>query len=49
MSDEREKMKQRIVKLKNRKGKVDHGIKMCRNCGKEFPEKENFNWSCRTH
>ena len=47
--DEREKMKLRITKLKNRKGKVDHGIKMCRNCGKEFPEKENFNWSCRTH
>lgn len=46
---EREKMKQRITKLKNRKGKVDHGIKMCRNCGKEFHEKENFNWSCRTH
>ena len=21
----------------------------CRNCGKEFHEKENFNWSCRTH
>jgi len=47
--DEREKMKLRITKLKNRKGKVDHGIKLCRNCGKEFPEKENFNWSCRTH
>ena len=47
--DEREKMKLRIVKLKNRKGKVDQGIKMCRNCGKEFHEKENFNWSCRTH
>ncbi len=22
---------------------------MCRNCGKDFNEKENFNWSCRTH
>jgi hypothetical protein len=49
MIDEREKMKIRIHKLKNRKGKIDYGIKMCRNCGKEFPEKENFNWSCRTH
>lgn len=49
MIDERDKMKLRIVKLKSRKGKVDYGIKMCRNCGKEFPEKENFNWSCRTH
>lgn len=49
MIDERDKMKLRIVKLKSRKGKVDYGIKMCRCCGKEFPEKENFNWSCRTH
>ena len=22
---------------------------MCRNCTKEFHEKENFNWSCRIH
>jgi chromosome segregation ATPase len=46
---EREKMRQRIVKLKLRKGKVDYGIKMCKNCGKEFHEKDNFNWSCRLH
>lgn len=49
MIGEREKMKIRIQKLKNRKGKVDQGIKMCRNCGREYHEKENFNWSCRTH
>ena len=49
MAAEREKMKFRIVKLKNRKGKVDLGIKMCRICNKEFHEKENFNWSCRSH
>ena len=49
MVDERDKMKHRIVKLKMRKGKVDYNIKMCKNCGKEFPEKENLNWSCRTH
>jgi len=46
---EREKMKQRIIKLKSRKGKVDQGIKMCKLCAQEFHEKENFNWSCRTH
>jgi len=23
--------------------------KMCANCGKDFDEKANFNWSCRTH
>lgn len=42
-------MKQRIVKLKSRKGKVDQGIKLCKQCGQEYHEKENFNWSCRTH
>jgi hypothetical protein len=42
-------MKQRIMKLKSRKGKVDQGIKMCKMCAMEFHEKENFNWSCRTH
>ena len=46
---EREKMKQRIIKLKSRKGKVDQGIKMCKMCAQEYHEKENFNWSCRTH
>jgi len=42
-------MKVRIQKIKNRKGRVDHGIKMCRSCGREFHENQNFNWSCRTH
>ena len=46
---ERDKMKQRITKLKNRKGKVDQGIKMCKNCGREFHNDNNFNWSCRVH
>jgi hypothetical protein len=46
---EREKMKQRIIKLKSRKGKVDQGIKMCKLCALEYHDKENFNWSCRTH
>lgn len=49
MAAEREKMKFRIIKLKSRKGKVDMGIKMCKICNKEFHEKENFNWSCRSH
>lgn len=22
---------------------------MCKNCAKDYIEKENFNWSCRTH
>ena len=47
IKNEREKMKQRIIKLKSRKGKVDLGIKMCKKCGKEYNEKDNLNWSCR--
>ena len=46
---ERDKMKQRFIKLKNRKGKVDLGIKTCMKCNNEFREKENFNWSCKQH
>ena len=47
--DEKEKMRARIIKLRNRKGKVDVGIKTCKNCGKEFHENSNFNWSCHIH
>ena len=37
-----------MQKLKNRRN-VDLEQKICRNCGKEYPASENFNWSCRTH
>lgn len=47
--EEKEKMKQRITKLIQRKGKFDSANKTCKKCSKEFNEKENFNWSCRTH
>jgi hypothetical protein len=46
---EKEKQKFRIQKLLQRKGKFDSGFKTCKNCGKEYNEKENFNWSCRQH
>ena len=46
---EKEKSKLRIQKLIQRKGKFDSGFKTCKNCGKEYPEKENYNWSCRMH
>ena len=46
---ERDKQKLRIVKLISRKGKFDSGLKTCKNCGKEYSEKENFNWSCTVH
>ena len=39
----------RIQKLIQRKGKFDSGFKTCKNCNKEYNEKENFNWSCRVH
>lgn len=47
--DEKDKMRQRIIKLKSRKGKIDVGLKTCKNCGKEFNENSNFNWSCHIH
>jgi len=47
--DEKEKMKKNIVRLLARKGKFDNTQKVCKNCQKEFIEKENFNWSCRVH
>ena len=38
-----------MVKMKNRRGKLDLGLKMCKNCSKEYLESDNFNWSCKTH
>ena len=46
---DREKMKERIKKLKSKKGKFDAQQKVCKACGKDYSEKENFNWSCRIH
>jgi hypothetical protein len=48
LSNEREKLKIKISKLKRRRN-VDLNQKICKNCGKEYLENENFNWSCRTH
>ena len=47
--DEKSRMKDRISKLKHRKGKATEDYMICGKCGKDFNEKENFNWSCRTH
>ena len=49
MRAERDRLKQRIVKLKSRKGRVDLGIKICKKCGKDYNEVDNMNWSCRMH
>lgn len=45
---ERDKLRIRVQKLIKRKGK-DPGLRQCKNCNNEFNDKENFNWSCRTH
>ena len=48
LQNERDKMRQRIMKLKNRRN-FNINQKICKMCAKEYLEKENFNWSCRTH
>jgi peptidoglycan hydrolase CwlO-like protein len=48
LQNERDKMRQRIQKLKSRRI-FNINQKICKLCGKEYLEKENFNWSCRTH
>jgi chromosome segregation ATPase len=47
--DEIEKLKIRVRKLIAKKGNFSVNIKTCKKCTKEYNEKENFNWSCRTH
>jgi hypothetical protein len=49
LSQEQTKLKFRMQKILQRKGKMESGIKICGRCGKEYNEKENYNWSCRTH
>ena len=48
LQTEKESLKLMIKKIKNRKT-VDVSSKICVNCGKEFSEKENYNWSCQKH
>lgn len=49
LADEKEGLKRALAKLFARKGKVNNDTRNCKNCNKEFVEKENFNWSCRIH
>jgi len=49
LTQEKLKMLERIKKLKSKRGKFDEGSKVCKNCSKDFMEKENFNWSCSIH
>lgn len=38
-----------MIKIKNRKGRIDLGVKICKICTREYNETDNFNWSCQTH
>ena len=38
-----------MKKIKKNKGKLIEGHYMCVNCNKEYNEKDNFAWKCRTH
>ena len=39
---EREKMKERLKKMKMRRGKNTVLTKVCKNCNKDYQESENF-------
>lgn len=41
-------LRKRLEKMKFMSIKV-FNQKICRNCLKEYNDKDNFNWSCRTH
>eukprot|EP00392_Amoebophrya_sp_AT5.2_P004005 g4010.t1 len=52
MSMEYEKMRQKWKKYyRTRRANLlfEQDTKTCKNCGKEYMENQNFNWSCRTH
>ena len=47
---ENKRLRQRIEKLRNWKFMSNsNNLVVCKNCGKEYLETDNFNWSCRTH
>jgi hypothetical protein len=49
VTNERDKLRIKISRLKMKKKNVDLNQKICKNCSREYLENENFNWSCRTH
>jgi len=46
---EKLKLIEKIKKMKMMRGKFEADSKTCKKCGKDYFEKENFNWSCCTH
>lgn len=50
LTDERTKLRESLKKYRfRRKMYYEQEQKICKKCGREYIEKENFNWSCRTH
>merc|ERR1712072_855491 len=49
LSEDRDKLKQRLKKYRARRKMFEAEQKTCKHCGREYIESENFNWSCRTH
>jgi glutamate-1-semialdehyde aminotransferase len=49
LAEDRDKLRKNVSRLIAKKGNLQSSTKICKNCQVEFVEKENFNWSCRTH
>jgi hypothetical protein len=49
LMDENLKLRQRIQRIKNKRFRIEDNQKICKKCTREYLEKENFNWSCKTH
>lgn len=49
LQDENLKLRQRIQRIKNKRFRIEDNQKICKKCTREYLEKENFNWSCKTH
>ncbi|EPR61285.1 hypothetical protein TGME49_280435 [Toxoplasma gondii ME49] len=49
LREDRDKLKQRIARFRARRKMFEAQQRTCKNCGKDYEETENYNWSCRTH
>ena len=50
MREDQEKLRQRISQLRQNRTNVSNILsKFCKNCKREYQEKDNLNWSCRVH
>lgn len=47
---QRDRLRVKLIRLqKTRVVTKETMSKTCKNCNQEYQEKDNFNWSCRTH